>query len=288
MINLKQQATGYPFLKTTFLKKHGYPLNLDQPRTFCEWVNFKKVRDRNPLIPITSDKFQVRQYIRQKLGRQYGDELLIPLLHVSKSGTDIPFDKLGQEFFLKANHCSGANLHVKPGADPRFLKSTCEKWLNSSYGQSLHEWGYRDIPRKIICEKVLRDGQGRLPLDFKFYCIHGQVEMIGIFYKSGKQSFACYLDPLLREVGGPMGDDIPMPEIPKIPNLDRLLHLAEMLSEEFELVRIDLYSVEDKIHFGEITHYPGSGLDRFECQALDFNLGKKISEGRLLLQKAGV
>lgn len=283
----KQKFTGYPFLKNKFLKNHGYPLNLDQPNTFCDWVNYKKIKDRNPLIPITSDKFRVRDYVRQKLGKEIAEELLVPLLFVSDTGLDIPFESFAGEYYLKPNHGSGLGILVNPGMDPDLLKSTCKKWLKTSYGQSLQEWAYRDIPRKILCETVLRDGEGKLPIDFKFYCIHGQVEMIGIFHKSGKQAFACYLDPYLRELGGPRGVDEPFSEIPEIPNLGTLLRLAETLSEDFELVRIDFYSFEDKVYFGEITHYPGSGLDCFDSFEQDLHLGQKISEGKPQLQEAG-
>ena len=273
-------------MKKIFLKNHGYPLDLDHPQTFCEWVNYKKIHDRNPLIPITSDKYRVRQYLKKKLGNSVAEEISVPILYLSQSGKDIPFEKLDREFFLKANHCSGSNLLVRPGMDPDYLSSTCARWLGSSYGQYLQEWAYRDIPRRILCEEVLRDSLGNLPLDYKFYCIHGEVEMIGIFQKSDKKEYACYLDRSFQQVGGPMGSDHPMEFIPPLPNLPRMIDLAEKLAEDFELVRIDLYSFDDRVFFGEITHYPGSGLDRFASPDLDLRLGKKLSAGRQSRKKA--
>jgi hypothetical protein len=278
LIDLKQRAAGYPILKKAFLKSQGYPLNLDQPTTFCEWVNFKKIKDRHPLLPITSDKLRVRDYVHSKLGKEMADEILIPLLHFGDNGNEIPFDSLPEEYFLKPNHASGLSLLVREEMDKQSLKSSCQKWLSKSYGQNLQEWAYRDIPRKILCEQVLRDHRGELPIDFKFYCIYGQVEMIGIFQKIQGKSYACYLDPSLRTVGGPMGKDIPMTQIPEIPNLEKMIQLATRLSGDFLLARIDLYSFDEKIYFGEITHYPGSGLDRFDSYELDLHLGQKIAQ----------
>jgi hypothetical protein len=279
LIQVKQQSTGYPFLKKSFLKNHGYSLNLAQPLTFCEWINHKKIYDRNPLIPITSDKFRVRDYVRKKLGESLAQELLVPLLFCTDSAEGIPIEKISGEFFIKPNHASGLSMLVHPDTDRSMLKSIGRKWLASGYGQHLQEWGYCGIPRKIIGEIVLRDSTGQLPKDFKFYCIHGQIEMIGIFQKTGEKSLACYLDPSLREVGGPMGKDSRMIPIPELPNLEKMMQVARCLSEDFQLVRVDLYSFDEKIYFGEITHYPGSGLDRFDSYDLDLQLGKKITEG---------
>ena len=275
---VKQRSTGYPFLKKSFLKNHGYPLNLNYPVTYCEWVNHKKIYDRNPLIPITSDKFQVRDYVRKKLGISLADEILIPLIFCEDSAKEIPFEAISGEFFMKPNHASGLSLHVKPETDRSTLKSICNRWLGSSYGQNLQEWGYRGIPRKIIGEVVLRDHAGKLPVDYKLYCIHGKVEMIGIFQKIEEKCHACYLDSSLGKVGGPLGKDFLMEIVPELPNLDKLIFVAERLSEEFRLVRVDLYSFDDKIYFGELTHYPGSGLDRFESYELDLLLGQKIAK----------
>lgn len=265
-------------MKKTFLKNHGYPLNLDQPVTYCEWVNHKKIFDRNPLIPITSDKFQVRDYVQKKLGISLADEILIPMIFCEDSAKKIPFEAISGEFFMKPNHASGLSLLVGPETDRKILKSICSRWLESSYGQNLQEWGYGGIPRKIIGEVVLRDHAGRLPIDYKLYCIHGKVEMIGIFQKIEEKCHAIYLDTKLRKVGGPIGKDIPMPTIPNLPNLDKLICIAQRLSEEFRLVRVDLYSFDDKIYFGELTHYPGSGLDRFDAYELDLLLGQKIAQ----------
>lgn len=263
-------------------------MDLDHPQTYCEWINHKKIHDRNPLIPITSDKIRVREYLRTKLGISLAEEISVPLHFVSKTGRDFPFKKVDQEFFLKANHGSGYNMLVKPGQDIRLLRSACDTWLRGGYGLAFQEWAYKEIPRLILFEKVLRDASGNLPLDYKFYCIHGEVEMIGIFQKSEKQVFASYLDRNFQPVGGPMGSDLPMKSIPALPNLSRMMSLAEKLSEDFELVRIDLYSFDDRIYFGEITHYPGSGLDRFDSFEWDLHLGRKLSLGKKIKTAAKV
>ena len=271
----RQRTLGFPVLHKAFFKHHGYPLNLKNPTSHCERINHKKIYDRDPLIPITSDKYRVREYVRQKLGNELAEKILIPLYQVSKTGLDIPFEDWDFEFFMKANHYSGGNLLVTPGTNPKILRDVCRTWLNSSFGQNLHEWGYRDIPRMIICEKVIRDPKGNLPNDYKFYCFQGKVEMIGIVKDRFEGLKTTFTDPFLNPLGGPVGSDTLLNEIPEIPNFQFMISISEALSKDFSHVRIDLYSFENHVHFGEITHYPGSGLDKYDSFELDLELGRK-------------
>jgi len=279
----RQRALGFPILQKVFFKNHGYPLNLKNPTTNCERINHKKIYDRNPLIPITSDKYRVREYVRQKLGNELAEKILIPVYHVSKTGLDVPFENWDFEFFMKANHHSGGNLLVKPGTDSQTLRETCRTWLSSSFGQNLHEWGYRDIPRRIICEKVIRDPNGNLPNDYKFYCYQGKVGMIGIVKDRFEGLKTTFTDQFLNPIGGPVGSDTLLIEIPEIPNLQSMISISEALAKDFPHVRIDLYSFENHVYFGEITHYAGSGLDKYDSFELDLELGRKWIEKEVFL-----
>ena len=237
-------------------------------------INHKKIYDRDPLIPITSDKFRVRDYVIQKLGIEWAEQILIPLYHVSKTGLEIPFRNWDFEFFMKANHYSGGNLLVKPGTDPEILRDACRSWLKSSFGQNLHEWGYRDIPRRIICEKVLRDDQGEILNDYKFYCFHGEVEMITVIKdRFNEKKIKFTLDPDFNLLDGPYpGNEFPA-KVPEIPNFKQMIEIARKLSSDFSHARIDLYSFADQVFFGEITHYPGSGLVKMSSYEFDLQLG---------------
>jgi hypothetical protein len=273
--NLFQQILGYPFLHKTFLEVHGYPLNLKNPKTFSELMNYKKTHDRDPLIPITCDKYRVREYVRKKLGDELANQILIPVYYVSKTGLDIPVESWDFEFFLKSNHSSGRNLLVVPGMDPKFVKKTASNWLKTSYGQPFHEWAYRDIPRRILCEKVLRDENNVMLSDYKFYCFYGKPELITVVSDRNKAKIVRYtIDTEFNLIDSLYSGDDVLKEIPTIPNFAKMMDIARVLSADFEHARIDLYAISNQIFFGEITQYSGSGLYKMSSYETDLKLGK--------------
>lgn len=274
ILELRQAHTSYPFLNNLFFQKHGYPLDLKNPQTHNERINHKKIHDRNPLIPITSDKVRVREFVKERLGEKEANDILIPAFHISKTGKDIPHQFWDFEFFMKANHSSGGNMLVKPGTDPELIRKTCQTWLKSSYGQFLHEWAYRDIPRRIICEKVIRTPDGQIPADIKYYCFHGRPRMIMILTDRFGHSKRIFTDEHLNVLPGSQmyGKEVLYP-LPELPTQDRMLDLAAKLSRDFTYCRVDFYTVEDKVYFGEITHYTGSGLEKFDDYDMDLAIG---------------
>lgn len=233
------------------------------------------ITDRNPLIPITADKVLVRDYLRKKLGATLAQEILIPVYHISKTGQDIPNAEWDFEFFLKANHGSGMNQLIPAGEDPQKVAALSQKWLNSSYGQARHEWAYRDIPRQILCEKVLREVDGRIPMDIKFYCFHGKCKLV-LYYKDRMEQPAWIFSD---EKGNRIiniqttGKQL-LEEVPEIPFLPKMVQLAETIAEEFPYCRVDLYTLQDQIYFGEITHYTGAGMEKLDSYEIDLALGR--------------
>ena len=231
------------------------------------------ITDRNPLIPITADKALVREYLRKKLGPVHAEEILIPVYHISKTGRDIPHAEWDVEFFLKANHGSGMNQLIPAGEDPEKVAALAQKWLNTSYGQARHEWAYRDIPRQILCEKVLREEDGRIPMDIKFYCFHGKCKLV-LYYKDRMEQPAWIFSD---ENGNQIiniqttGKQL-LEEVPEIPSLPKMVQLAETIAEEFSYCRVDLYALQDKIYFGEITHYTGAGMEKLDTYEIDLAL----------------
>lgn len=271
---LRQSLFSFPSLKKVFFKSHGYALNLDNPKTHNERINHKKIFDRNPLIPITSDKVRVRAYVKDILGEKEADEILIPVYHISKTGEDIPHQDWDFEFFMKANHSSGRNLLVKPGTDPELVKRTCRSWLKSSFGQALHEWAYRDIPREIICEKVIRTESGQIPADIKYYCFHGRPKMILFLVDRFENQRRVFTDTDFNVLPGAQmyGMEVLLP-VPVPATHERMMELACKLAKPFTFCRIDFYTVGDAIFFGELTHYTGSGLEKFDDYDLDVAIG---------------
>lgn len=268
---LRQRVLGFPALKKTFFQTHGYHLNLENPKTQSERINSKKISDRDPLITLTSDKLLVREYVKKFLGKE-GESLIIPLYYVSKTGRDIPFHKFDQEVFMKANHYSGGNRLVSPGTDPKELTDLAVNWIHSSYGQNLLEWGYRDIPRRILIEKVIREKEGGLPFDYKFYCFNGVPHFIYIVKERFEKKVDWFLTMDLKD-SEMLERSKDLPEGFIIPNLDQMVAYAKVLSKPFPFVRVDFYSLENELYFSELTHYPASGLDKFCSYEADLRFG---------------
>lgn len=267
---------GYPREKNRFLKAHGYPLNLDNPKSFNEKICHKKIFDRNPLLPIIADKYRVRDYVRETLGEKQANDILIPLLDVADQANLINFKALPNEYVIKSNHGSSNNIIITKDdtLDIDDFKLTAKKWLTQVYGTRSHEWAYEQIPRKIMVEQLLKDEKGNVPPDFKFSMVNGQCAFIQVdcerFSNFNRSLFSQdweFLDvSWKRERGG----NLPRPQ-----NLDRMLELAKALSKPFDYIRVDFYSLGDKIYFGELTNYPARGRGKFTPTEFDFEMGKK-------------
>ncbi|ADU65039.1 hypothetical protein Selin_0283 [Desulfurispirillum indicum S5] len=274
--NKLQRFFGFPVLKRKFFVQQGYTLDLNNPKSFNEKVNWKKVYDRNPLLPIVADKYRVRNYLHERLGSEIASEILIPHFAVVNNPSDIPFNELPDEYVIKTNHASGTNIIVSKDR-PLDKVSALEKlnwWLIKPYGISKSEWVYQEIPPKIIIEKLLKDRQGRLPNDYKLHVFHGRCEFIQVDYdRFGGHEKSLYdreWEMLEVEWIRAKAKFEPPPA-----TLERMISIAQILSYEFDYIRIDFYDVDGALYFGEMTHYPASGLGRFYPREFDFSLGKK-------------
>lgn len=265
--------------KIRFYKKVGYQLNLKNPKSFNEKIIWKKINDRNPLLPMTTDKYAVRSYIKKVLGEEKAKEILIPLLYVTDQPETIPFERLPSAFIVKPNHTSGDKIIVENGHfNKKKIIKTCRRWLKTSYGLEKLEWAYQPIKRKIMIEKLLRDDDGNIPKDFKFYMFHGKCKSVHvsvhlIFDRKDNHSRS-YFDEKwnflsVKRSPSPLGPKIKKPKKHEI-----MLELAEKIAEAFDFVRVDFYNLNEKIYIGELTHYPASGRGKFEPQSFDFKLGK--------------
>ncbi len=275
---LMDKLAGYPRLKKLFERKLGYPLSLKNPRSYNEKVVWKKLFDRNPLLTVTSDKLAVRSYIEKLLGIKEARSILIPLLFATHEPSRIPFAKLPDRFVVKPNHGSKMHIMVKDDKEKKkqFILHETQKWLNTRYGLFHYEWAYRNIKPMIVVEEMLQTAAGELPRDYKFYCFHGKCHLIrASANRFGEDESSAYFDvdwnllpafnPGYKQHSGPF---------PRPPLLEQAISLAERLSVDFDSVRVDLYIVDDRLYFGEYTHYDASGLARFEPASFDFTLGK--------------
>lgn len=267
-------------LAKIYCLKTGKKLNLNNPSTFNEKIQWMKLNDSTPLKTTLADKYLVRNWVKDKIGEQY----LIPLLGVWDKFDDINIDELPKAFVLKANHGYACNIIVKEKekADWNIIKEKLDYWLSLNYAFSSmgFQMQYRDIPPKIIAEKYIENGNGNL-YDYKIHCFDGKpeyIQMIGdrkLSEHKAKQAFyntQWELQPFTSGIYSRYETEIEKPE-----NLEEMLHVAEVLSQGFIYVRVDLYELDNgEIKFGEMTFTPNSGFFHWVPAEMDEILGEKI------------
>jgi hypothetical protein len=256
------------YLKMEYWAVTGEKLNLDNPKTYTEKLQWLKLYDRKPEYVVYSDKFAVRDHVAKTVGPQH----LIPLLGVYDSYDEIDFAALPDQFVLKANHTSGDRFFCtdKSAIDHVRLKKTLGRWMRRNYYWLHREWPYRDIRPRIVCEQFMRDEQGSSIPDFKFFCFDGEPKVFQIcrnrnghggltvdFYDTDYNYLPSMLHPGYKQAG---------PVYQKPERFDEMLHAAKALSDGMPLVRVDLYhdKAANTFYVGEITLYPSSGYDKFE------------------------
>lgn len=277
---LQRYLTWLPdkvFVKLMFRIKMGYKLNLRHPTTFNEKLQWLKLYDRNPDYSMMVDKYAVKKYVESLIGKEY----IIPTIGVWNSPEDIGWDSLPDKFVLKTTH-GGGNTGVVICKDKSSLdKEKAIEKLNSSLKQdiykTLREWPYKNVPRRIIAEQYIENGSNDLP-DYKFFCFDGRVEalFVGTERGSGDVKFDFFdsdFNHLDLVQTHPMSGHV----IEKPENYDVMKEIASVLSKGIPHVRIDLYNVNGKIFFGEMTFYHHGGVVPFHPASWDYTFGKWIS-----------
>lgn len=279
--NLNPQL--YPaVLENSFQQRIGKPLDLNNPKTFTEKLQWLKIFDATPIKSRLADKFAVRSWIAEKIG----DEYLIPLLGVWNDFDDINFDDLPDKFVLKCNHGSGMNIIVrdKSSFDVQNAREKLNAWLAFDYAaQSLLELHYSRIDRKIIAEKFMANGDLPDLIDYKFLCFNGKPVVIQLqtdttgFLRIDHFDLNWNLTNIERS-DHPNSDH---PEkIPPPKNFELMKRLASTLAEGFAFVRVDFYEIEGKIYFGEMTFTPGAGNFYYKSAGTDEYLGSLLNLSR--------
>ncbi|MCR5450838.1 MAG: hypothetical protein K6F23_15735 [Solobacterium sp.] len=270
-----------PYLKLKFRVSIGKELDLENPLTFNEKMQWLKLYDRRPEYRIMADKYRVREYIAGKIGEKY----LVPSLGVWDDPDDIDFDMLPDKFVLKCNHTSGLGVCIcgdRSRLDQKAVIRELKKGMAHDYYVRGREWPYKDMPRKIIGEQYLEDAPGKGNLtDYKIHCYGGQPRSVQVmsnrFGEGGMISD--YYDSVTWEKldmrRGTYRNDSHVHERPD--ELPELLELAEILSKDIPYLRTDFYIVDHKIYFGELTLFPASGFNPFNPEKYDYLFGSWIT-----------
>lgn len=262
-------------IKLRYLRKMGKWLDLDNPVTFNEKLQWLKAYDHNPLYTSIVDKQEVKKIIADKIGSEY----IIPTLAVYERPEDIDWEKLPERFVLKCTHDSGGVVvcKEKDQLDRKKALKKLSKHYKRNYYYNKREWPYKNIKPRIIAEAYMedRDGSGELK-DYKFFCFDGVPKMLFVAsdrHKKTETKFDFFdMDfKHLPIINGHPNSDVP-PQKPA--SFEQMKKLAAELSAGFPHVRVDLYEIDGKIYFGEMTLYHYSGTVPFEPEIWDTTMGE--------------
>lgn len=258
-----------------FWRVHRYWPDFVNPTSFFEKLWSRMLHDRDPRLTLISDKLLVRDYVAQKAG----NNCLIPLLWHGYEPEEIPFDELPMKFVLKTNHGCGYVIVVndKTRLDRKKAIRQLRKWLDTNFGQDAFlgiAWGYKNIKPIIIIESYMEE-KGKVPADYKFWCFSGRVEFLSLHYDRFEDHKIRSFDRDFEPYDLRFDLDSWEGECRRPQNFDAMVRLAETLAEDFDFMRVDLYNLEGKIYFSELTPYPGGVSARFLPLSRDCTLGEK-------------
>lgn len=272
--NLSPQ--DYPeALKDWYFFCTGSTLDLDNPKTFNEKIQWLKLYDSTPVKTSLADKYLVRQWIENEIGAKY----LIPLLGVWDSFDEIDFDTLPDAFALKTNHGSGWNYIItdKGDIDKEKMKASFDYWmgLNFAFYAGL-ELQYQDIIPKIIAEEYIDNGEEIV--DYRFFCSYGKTDHVWVDIKSGTPNHERNVFDFNWDICHHSTNYPPLTSHNEIPqNLRKMICLSTQLSKKFAFVRVDFYEVKGKIYFGEMTFTPQSGVGKWTSKEIEILYGDLIT-----------
>lgn len=252
----------------------GRELNLENPKTFNEKIQWRILKDRKDIYTQLADKYLVRDYVKEKIGEEY----LIKLLGVYERAEDIDYDKLPNKFVLKCNHDSGSVILCKDKST--FNKKKANRKLNFFLKRNFYymtrEWHYKNIKPLIICEEFLEE-TGKVVDDYKVYIFNKKNKKSLSFIQIEEDRFwdhrrGIYTEnwellPVKRTLEHPKKGVKPK-------NLKLMIDLSKKLTEEFEFVRVDFYECNGNLYFGELTFTPANGMGGFTPSEWDYKLGQ--------------
>jgi hypothetical protein len=276
----KEKKRNYLYTKICGYANLEYFVNLNNPESFNEKLIHRRLSSRDPLIPIITDKVNVREWIKEKGLHKYVN--LIPVIDIIDDVDKINLESYREPFIIKAAWASGLNIisidgktyFNKKELDKNKINPLMKKWAKDPYKIHRLIWASHLIPRRYVVEKMLLDKNGKPPKDYKFFVYHGKVEMFQIqtdrFGNHTESNFSRNKE--LLDITRKNKKSIYV-ELPS--QIDDLIYVAERLGENFDFVRVDLYLYNGDIYFGEFTITPANGFGGFKPIQFDFDLGKK-------------
>ena len=264
------------YLKYVYKEQTGKKLNLKNPQTFNEKLQWLKIHDRKDIYTTMVDKYEAKKYVASIIG----DEYIIPTLGVYDSFDDIDFSKLPNKFVIKCTHDSGGLVICRDKKKLNILeaKQKIEKCLKKNYYYAWREWPYKNVKPRIIIEKYMEDAESNDLKDYKLFCFDGKTKIVLVCSERFSSSNMCesFYDEKWNFINISEDNHRIDSNVMKPVNFELMKNLAWKLSNDIPFIRIDFYEINDKIYFGELTFFPKSGFEKFEPAEYDKLLGDLI------------
>lgn len=277
-VNLKF-ISDEKYLKILYYMITNNRLNLENPKKFNEKIQWIKLYDRKEEYSSMTDKYEVKRLVEGKIGKQY----VIPTYGIFNKFSEIDFEKLPERFVIKCTHSSGTVFICddKKVLRKRKIKRKISKDLKKNYYYQFREWAYKNVKGRIIIEKnMCKKGEKKLN-DYKIYCFNGKPELVLVCSnRKNKKKNTDFFDlewnklDLTRSKSKNSIDKIPKPKC-----LHEMIDISKKLSEGTYFLRVDLYEIDEKVYFGELTFYPSSGFENFIPLEWNDILGEKLDLG---------
>ena len=270
-INLLNDKT---YLKIRYYATFKKFLNLKNPQTFNEKLQWLKLNDRKDIYTKMVDKYEAKSYVSKIIGNKY----IIPTLGIYNNFDEIDFNKLPNQFVIKCTHDSGGLVIVtdKSKLDIKKAKKKINKSLKRNYYYLGREWPYKNVKPRIIVEKYMKDNKDTSMRDYKFFCFNGNPYCILLCNDRNTELKETFFDLNWKILPFKRPNHSIDTNIEKPHNLDKMIEFSKKLSLNIPFLRVDFYEINGNLYFGELTFYPAGGFSKFEPEEWDLKLGNLI------------
>lgn len=269
-----------PYLQLMYWLNMGKKLDLKNPKTFNEKLQWLKLYNHNPAYTVMVDKVKAKEYVAGIIGEEH----IIPTLGVWDDPDDIDFDALPNQFVLKCNHNSGTGMCIcrdKSKLDIEKVKAELRKGLKENYFMRWREWPYKNVPRKILAEKFMVDESGTELKDYKIFCFNGEPRYCQVISDRNTDEKIDFYDMHWKRLVGLVGlnDKVHNSEyaIPCPESFEDMKLMASLLAKSIPFSRIDFYEINHQAYFGEITFFPATGFGNFNPREWNVKMGDMIT-----------
>lgn len=264
------------YVKTNFRLRMGKKLDLINPQTFNEKLNWLKLYYRKPALTKMVDKYEAKRYVANLIGGEH----VIPTFGVWNTFEEIDFDELPNQFVLKTTHDQGGVVICKDKNlfDFKFARKILNKHLKIKHFYISREWPYKNVKPRIIAEKYMVDGSMKELPDFKFFCFDGVPKALYVATdRQGNKVKFDYFDMEFNHLNFRQQYEQSEKEVERPKSFDKMVELTKILSKGLPHVRVDFYEIDEQVFFGELTFFHHGGHTPFYPEKWDYKLGSWVS-----------